>query len=150
MKLHSYYLCWTFIRKKPICKPLSPLPWKERKKKAQRLETESMLILIKVTNSKSPRCATYLSNKVPVVVSRSPSYQAYQDLVAIAIIVNCVSAILVRFVFLCFCVFSCFLLFSLVFSCFLSSSRAAIPDVVHVLRHRRVNHGESYTLSRHF
>ena len=109
-----------------------------------------MLILIKVTNSKSPRCATYLSNKVPVVVSRSPSYQAYQDLVAIAIIVNCVSAILVRFVFLCFCVFSCFLLFSLVFSCFLSSSRAAIPDVVHVLRHRRVNHGESYTLSRHF
>ena len=89
-----------------------------------------MLILIKATNSKSPSCATYLSDKVPAVVSRSLSHQAYWDSAAIAIIVNHVLAMLVHIVVLRF------------FSSFLSSSRSVIPDVVHVLRHRRVNHGK--------
>ena len=39
----------------------------KRTRKAQRLETESMLILTKATNSKSPSCATYLSDKAPAV-----------------------------------------------------------------------------------
>ena len=69
-----------------------------------------MLILIKAANSKFPRCATYLSNKVSAVASRSPSYQAHQDSAAIDIVANCVLAILVHFVVLCF-----FFLFFLVF-----------------------------------
>ena len=114
----------TFIRKKPICKPLPPLPRKERQK-AQKLQTENILILNKTNNSKSPRCATYLSNEPRrscscvsiTVVPNLLGSRSYRS--------NCESCLFSElYHFSEFCGFVYFL----VFSCFYSRRRSRPPS----------------------